>query len=273
MVTESGLDGLLEQRASIEKTLYAGEIKAVFTSCQDYRCDLAKEDQLLITDDAETLKWLLKEGFFAIALYHDKNREVSFPEALYVVENVEELTLKAYDEVYRRLAGLPWDILETERLLVRESTVEDVKEFYRIYGDPSVTCYMEGLFQDPDEEIAYMKSYIKQIYGYYGFGMWTVLLKSTGQVIGRAGLSIREGYELPELGFVIDVMHQRRGYAFEVCSAILNYAKEELFFEKVQALVQEKNEASLKLLYKLGFQYEKNVFENGQEYRLMRVSI
>lgn len=282
-VTEYGFHYLERFRGSIEEILDAGGVKTLFLANKediDYmertlrdinrgEDSCMKEEVLYITDDAAGLKYLLKQNCYVIALYHDRNTDVSFADALYVVDNVEELTLKAYDEVYRRLAGIPWDILETQRLKVRESTVADVKDFYRIYQEPSITYYMEDLFQDPDEENAYMESYIRQIYGFYGFGMWTVLLTSTGQVIGRAGLSIREGYDLPELGFVIDVPHQGRGYALEICSAILTYAKEELCFEQVQALVQKENEASLNLLKKLEFRYEKNVVEKGQEYLLM----
>ena len=282
-VTEYGFHYLERYRDSIEEILDAGGVKTLFLQYKediDYmertlrdinrgEDSCFKEEALYITDDATGLKYLLKQNCYVIALYHDQNRDASFADALYVVDNVEELTLKAYDEVYRRLAGIPWDILETQRLKVRESTVADVKDFYRIYREPSITYYMEDLFQDPDEENAYMESYIRQIYGFYGFGMWTVLLKSTGQVIGRAGLSIREGYDLPELGFVIDVPHQGRGYALEICGAILTYAKDELCFAQVQALVQKENEASLNLLKKLGFRYEKNVVEKGQEYLLM----
>lgn len=228
-----------------------------------------KEEMLLITDSREILVSLLKEGYYVIALCHEKNREIPFKEALYAVEDVEQLTFQSYDEAYRRLTGLPWNILETKRLKIRESTVADVEDFYRIYEEPSVTYYMEDLFKDPDEEKAYMESYIKQIYGFYGFGMWTVLLKETGQVIGRAGLSVREGYELPELGFVIAVPFQKEGYAYEACRAVLIYAKEELLFDKIQALVQEKNTASVKLLSKLGFKHERNVWENNREYHLM----
>lgn len=268
-VTEYGLAYLLEKRDSIEKTLRTGAVETVFMTQQDHSEKYLKEQMLFITDDAEILKQLLKEEYYAIGLYHDKNKGVYFEDTLYVVEDVEQLTFKAYDEVYRRLAGLPWDILETEHLVVRESTQEDVKEFYRIYKEPSITYYMEDLFQDPAEETVYMEAYIKQIYEFYGFGIWTVLHKETGEVIGRAGLNVREGYDLPELGFVIDVQYQGRGYAFEVCSAILDYAREELLFEKVQALVKEENERSVKLLNKLSFEYEKDVLEKGQEYRLM----
>ena len=115
---------------------------------------------------------------------------------------------------------------------------------------------MEDLFEDPEEETAYMKEYIRQIYGFYGYGMWTVQLLS-GELIGRAGLSVRECYELPELGFVIGRGYQGQGYAEEACRAVLAYGKSELSFEHVQALVEEENAPSRNLLAKLGFHFEK----------------
>lgn len=268
---------LLERRGEIEDELTAGGIELKITEAEENpeaglqaAVQLYKKEELLfIADSREAFLYLYEEGYYVIALYHERNRHISFKEALYVVEDAQQLNLKSYDEVYRRLAGLPWDILETGRLKVRESTVSDVQDFYRIYEEPSVTYYMEDLFQDPDEELAYMEAYIREVYGFYGFGMWTVVLKETGRIIGRAGLSVREGYELPELGFVIAVPFQRKGYAFEACSAVLDYAKEELFFDKVQALVQEQNAASCRLLAKLGFTYEKNVTEDNREYRFM----
>lgn len=271
---------LLEKREKIEAELLPYGIEPVLIELADSKDTISgmvhlqdkelylKEEMLLITDSPKILKELLADGFYAIALYHEQNRGISF-ETPYAVEDVEQLNFKSYDEVYRRLAGLPWDILETERLKVRESVVSDIEDFYRIYREPSVTYYMEDLFQDPEEERAYMESYIRQVYGFYGFGMWTVLCRETGKVIGRAGLSVREGYDVPELGFVIDVHHQRQGYGYEVCSAILVYAGKELLFEKVQALVQKGNTASRQLLDRLGFQYEKDVVENKQEYQLM----
>lgn len=146
-----------------------------------------------------------------------------------------------------------WEILETDRLLVRETTVQDVDCFYQIYAQPSVTDYTEALFEDIDEEIAYTESYIDTVYAFYGYGMWTVIKKDSREVIGRAGISWREGYRLPELGFVIGVPWQRQGYAFEVCSAILHYAGEELEMTQVQALVQPENARSVRLCEKLGF--------------------
>ena len=113
-----------------------------------------------------------------------------------------------------------------------------------------------------------MQEYIRQVYGFYGYGMWTVQLRS-GEVIGRAGLSVREGYELPELGFVIGRDYQGQGYAEEACRAVLAYGRKELSFEHVQALVEEENLPSRNLLAKLGFLFVKKVNEKGTEYLLM----
>lgn len=227
------------------------------------------DETLFITDHPEMAGQLLDENRYVVILYHEQNRDQSFPSIRYGVEDLFQMEYKSYEEVYQRLAGEPWEILQTNRLRVRESTLEDVEAFYRIYKEPSITLYMEDLYEDRDAELAYMKAYIDQIYGFYGYGLWTVILKETGQIIGRAGLSVREGYELPELGFVIDVSYQNQGYGFEVCSAILQYAREEMEFEKVQALVDEKNTISLHLLKKLGFEYEHNVNEDDHDYKLL----
>lgn len=230
--------------------------------------DLNIEETLIITDDPETAGKLLEKEKYVVILYHEQNRGQSFPAVRYGIEDLFQLEYQSYKEAYQRLAGVPWEILQTDRLLVRESTLEDVDEFYRIYKEPAITFYMEDLYKDRDAELAYMKAYIDQIYGFYGYGLWTVILKETGQVIGRAGLSVREGYDIPELGFLIDVSYQKQGYGYEVCNAILKYAGEELEFEKVQALVDERNMISQHLLKKLGFSFERDVIESDRDYKL-----
>lgn len=215
-----------------------------------------REETMYITDLGSTYDVLQSEGCHVLPCLHENNREETFPGAVYAVEKIEEADFASMDMAYRRLAGLPWEILTTNRCVVRETTVEDVDSFYRIYADSSVTEYMGDLFADRDEEIAYTKEYTEKVYAFYGYGMWTVLEKESGAVIGRAGISWREGYDLPELGFVFGVSWQGKGCAFEVCSAILDYAGEELLMEEVQALVRPGNERSLKLCERLGFAYK-----------------
>ena len=271
VVTDAGYEYLADKTVKMKKQLSGADIEliVIHSAKAAKQLPLPRAGLLVISDSPKKVKEFASAGFYVIGFYHEKNGNEMFEGVPYAVSDVEELTDRSYEEVYRRLAGIPWDILETERLYVRESMIEDVGDFYCIYGEPSITDYVEELFENPDEERAYMEDYISHMYGFYGFGMWTVIEKSGNEIIGRAGLDVREGYELPELGFVIKKSYQRKGYAEEACRAILTYAKESLLFDRVQALVEEANAASVSLLVKLGFAYQREVLERGKTYQLM----
>lgn len=225
-------------------------------------------ETLYVTDCASVLKQLTEQGLSVLVCSHEENRGEDFSQAGYVIEQPEELEAEYLERVYRRFAGLPWDILETERCFLRESTVEDVDAFYAIYKEAAITRYMEDLFEHKVSEQAYIQEYIEKVYSYYEFGIWTVILKETGEIIGRAGLSVREGFALPELGYVIGVPWQGRGLAREVCQGILQLAGEEYAFEQVQALIQKGNEASMGLARSLGFVEQGEHLQDGREYLL-----
>lgn len=225
-----------------------------------------EEPVLYVTDDAAAAQRLRERGEAVLIYLHEGNRDQDFSQFLYAVEDPWNLEPDFAERVYRRQKGLPWRILETERCLVRETTPEDVDAFYRIYSDPAVTKYMEDLYPDREQEKQYIREYIEKVYSFLEFGVWTVLEKESGQVIGRAGFAYREGYDEPELGFIIGVPWQRRGYAEEVCRAVLKYGWETLKFVRVQVLVWPENEASLHLCRRLGFQEKGQVSLQGKQY-------
>ena len=235
--------------------------------------DDADAGALYITDNPTIYNQLSGNGFPVIVYMHDGNREMDFSYAEYLIEDIGEIEYESLKLGYMRLTGQPWTILETDRCIIRESTVADVDSFYEIYSEPSITKYMENLYRDRDEEVEYIKDYIKKVYSFYGYGMWTVLEKNSQKVIGRAGISWREGYDIPELGFVIAVPFQRQGYAYEVCQAILKYGHEELGFNSFQVLIMDGNEISKALCEKLGFAYEENVELEGAIYCRMILRI
>ncbi len=267
-----------EQGAAVEKMKKNMGIEAERICCGDADGwkregmeECAKGEILFVTDSSVMLSELRQRGDYGIAFLHDHNRQEDFSGAAYAVTDIADLEWESLEKAYLRLAGKPWKVLETDRCLVRETTVEDVEEFYRIYAEPSITYYMEDLFPDPADEKAYIRNYIKEIYGFYGYGLWTVLRKADHEVIGRAGLSWRQGFDMPELGFVIGVPYQRKGYAYEVCEAIAEYGERELGFQEIQALVRKENEASLSLCRKLGFIWEERTVDKGICYeRLVR---
>lgn len=225
-----------------------------------------EEKTLYITDDLQTASCLKEEGEAVLIYLHEGNKTRNFSSFLYAVEDAEGLDAEYAERVYRRLKGLPWTILETGRCVVRETTTEDVEDFYQIYSHPHITKYTEDLYPDIEQEKQYVREYIEKVYSFYEFGVWTVVEKKSGAVIGRAGFSCREGYETPEIGFIIGVPWQRHGYAEEVCRAILEYGRTELGFSRVQALVETENEPSLTLCDKLGFCAVEELALNGRSY-------
>lgn len=223
-------------------------------------------DTLFITDNA-ACQMLIKSNKLPVIVYmHNENRNERFSHAEYAIEQIEDVEYESLKLAYLRLTGQPWTILTTDRCEVRETTINDADSFYEIYKEPSITRYMEDLYDDKAAEVAYIQDYIKNVYAFYGYGMWTVLEKSSGEVIGRAGISWREGFDVPELGFVIAVPYQHQGYAYEVCLAILEYGKTELGFSCIQALVMSENESSKALCRKLGFKYSGQLVVDNVKY-------
>lgn len=226
------------------------EIEAVLTEIDE---NMTKDNYgiLFISNNPEICRLAVKGKCSCIAYLGEENK--SFDGIRYAVESLENIDKKYLERICRRYAGLPWEILRTERCIIREMTTEDVDAFYEIYKEPSITAYMEGLYPEKEQEIDYIKKYIKNVYEFFEYGLWTVVEKQSGKVIGRAGISWREETETVELGYVIAKPFQRQGYAYEVCSAILAYAHEELEMEQIAAYVKKENEASRALCRKLKF--------------------
>lgn len=90
--------------------------------------------------------------------------------------------------------------------------------------------------------------------------------KGTHRLIGRAGIDYRMlgEEEIIEMGYVIAPEYQRQGYAYEVCQAIMAWAKSNLDFRRIDCLVEPGNEASLGLLHKLGFQETEKINQDGK---------
>ncbi len=228
-----------------------------------------KKCTLILIDNQAKAEELSQKGFYCVGVLHQDNTQEKFTGLKYVFSDIEEVDMDSFVKVYQRYAGEPWEVIRTERLLIRETTVEDVDEFYRLYKEPEMTKYMEGLFENPEDEKRYQKDYIDKVYGLMGFGVWTIVCHENGEIIGRAGYSVRNGFDDIELGFLIGKEYQHKGYAYEACSAILEYGKNILLLDQVQALVKKENEISIKLCKKLGFErkdvvrVEENIYSHG----------
>ena len=208
-------------------------------------------ESICLTTSPELAKQMQGLGMAVLGFQIEKDEML---QASYVVLGLEQVTYDDFLRVFQRFHGIPWHILETKRCQIREFGMDDLDALYALYEQPHVTDFIEPLYAYAQER-EYEQNYIERIYGFYGFGMWLVFEKETGKLIGRAGLEYREPCEEGEveLGYLSAPSHWQKGYATEVCQAILSYAKEELSMERIVSHVHLKNDASRHLLEKLGF--------------------
>ena len=184
-----------------------------------------------------------------------------------LVEGFAEVDVQFLDRIMKRAQGLPWITVITERCYLREITLDDLDDLYALYAQPSITDYIEPLYDRPQEE-QYTRDYITYMYRFYGYGMWLVYDRKNGALIGRAGFSHQDlGDEIVlEMGYIIGVPYQRQGYATEVCAKLLAFAREHLSdFGSVNCFVEPGNTASLALLRRLGFSQHGTVDISGKE--------
>ena len=213
---------------------------------------------LYLADSAALFQMLRSCGLPAAGYLHAGRNGESFQGAAYLVERPQDIDRDSYQKIYERAAGLPWTIAETARCLIREMTVDDVESLYPLYEDEQARRFLKPLCPDHDKEREIVKAYIDKVYGLFGYGMWVVIRKSDGALIGRVGFETGRKKEAP-LGYLFRKDCRRQGYAFEACDAVMRFAREELGFTGedaaplLTAYVEEENTASRRLLSRLGF--------------------
>lgn len=170
-----------------------------------------------------------------------------------LAEGFEEIDVDFLKKVYDRHYGLPLEIARTCRWMIRESVPEDVEDFYEIYEQPSVRRFLPPLLKNHEEEKQRMEAYIRNQYGFYDYGIWTISDPVSGKIIGRAGFEPGDVPWRLQMGYLIREEYQHRGYGLEVCNAILCYAEEKLYAKEFVLITDRENIPSVKLAEKLGF--------------------
>lgn len=161
-------------------------------------------------------------------------------------------------------------IEETKRLILREFTVDDIDDLYELYEDAGHCRYVDGLSASKSEEKEKLESYIQYVYGFYGFGLWAVIEKESGKLIGRCGLQVEviDGDSMLEIGYMIGKPWLKKGYGLESVRAVLRFAYEETAEDKVAARIDKNNTASQALAVKAGFKKQKTISGHGRETEL-----
>jgi len=143
-------------------------------------------------------------------------------------------------------------ILETPRLILREMTQEDYPALAAILQDGETMYAYEGALGG-EETQAWLEKQLER-YKKDGFGLWAVVLKESGEMIGQAGITwqVVDGRRLPEIGYLFNRAHWGNGYAIEAAAACKTYAFERFGFNKVCSIVRDTNLPSINVAIRNG---------------------
>lgn len=135
-------------------------------------------------------------------------------------------------------------ILETERLYLREMNQSDYDALCKILQDEETMYAYEGAFSD-EETQEWLDRQIGR-YNEYGFGLWAVVLKETGEMIGQCGLTIQPWNDrlVLEIGYLLQKAYWHKGYATEAAKACREYAFTNLNADEVCSIIRDTNTAS-----------------------------
>ncbi len=143
-------------------------------------------------------------------------------------------------------------IYETERLYTREMDKNDLPGLSRILQDREVMYAYEHAFTD-DETLNWLHQQMDR-YRKDGFGLWSVILKETGEMIGQCGISIQGfmGSRVPEIGYLFQKAFWHQGYAIEAARGCKIHAFETLKIPEIFSIVRDINIASMNVAIRNG---------------------
>ena len=165
-------------------------------------------------------------------------------------------------------------ILETERLYLREMTENDFEALNKVLADSDIMQHYPYVFDE-----ARVRNWIQRNmdrYRIFGFGLWAVCLKKTGEMIGDCGLTMQliNGQIKPEIGYHIRADQQRKGYAKEAAIAVRDWVFINTPFNVIYSYMKYNNAPSYKTAISWGCkqvdEYEDDVNEITKVFAISR---
>jgi [ribosomal protein S5]-alanine N-acetyltransferase len=151
-------------------------------------------------------------------------------------------------------------VIETPRLSLREITAEDDGFVFRLMNEPAYHEFIgDRGIRTPADARAYILQKLVPSYARLGYGLYLVELRERRVPVGICGLVKRDALEHPDIGFAFLREHWSRGLALEAAGAALARGLGPLGLGTILGITMPANQASIRLLEKLGLRYQRMV--------------
>jgi RimJ/RimL family protein N-acetyltransferase len=148
-------------------------------------------------------------------------------------------------------------VLETDRLMLRWLSPNDDAFILELLNEPSFIRFIgDKNVRTIEDARKYILNGPVASYKQFGFGLYAVELKESSEPIGMCGILKRDTLSHPDIGFAFLPAYWNQGYAFESAAAVMTHAHEVLGLNQILAITTPDNEASAKLLRKIGLRFE-----------------
>jgi ribosomal-protein-alanine N-acetyltransferase len=158
-------------------------------------------------------------------------------------------------------------VFETERLLIRPYTMDDLHHFFKLNGDEDVMRYIR-----PAQNLQLTKEFLKKIIADYaklpGKGRWAIFLKEDNRFVGSFAIIPIENTDQLQIGYALAKEDWGKGYASESVRGGMQYAFNKLALTEIAAITFPENVPSQKILLKNGFVFDKIFTEEEKELNL-----
>lgn len=227
---------------------------------------VSPEECIVIEDSFNGIKAAKAANMTCIGFYNPHSGNQNLSKADFIVEGFDEVDYNFVNQVYSITHKEPAIIATTDNLIIRELSDEDIDALCLLRSDHDIRTFINDIDENINIEKEKLKAYIKNVYSYYGYGLWGVFLKASGCLIGQCGIDLKtlDGEEIYELGYLLAKEYQGKGYAYEFVTAVIKYCFSNLDIDTITSIIEENNEKSIRLAKKIGMNEISTCYRNNK---------
>ena len=236
------------------------------------------EKSIVVADTDLGISQWTQRGYPVIAYSHEKNSQEDLLGTPWLILSLQALSGDYLQEVWHRFHEIPLEILHTRRRFMRELSMKDLPDLVRLDADQAPDSPGRFFRGKPGSEEEYLSSYIRYQYPFFGYGLYGVYQKETGEFLGIAGFYLpdenhgkendqndgwlkilfgegsfdTQGDDYLEIGYAVKKSVRLKGYAKEWIRALIDHAQDTLHMNHIIARIPAKNKASVKAALSAG---------------------